>query len=214
MGVREDSPENIFQDPNDFYTEEEANRYNQNNNMKKIQQELTKISLELSKPISDKKSINILDVGCGTGFSLELLKELGYLNIKGIDPSKEMISLAKVKKLDVKIGGFEDLSKINEKFDLIISISAFQWILSKKKEIEVKNIVKKVGKNLEKLLLKKGVCIIQFYPSCIQGLLEKEVLKVIESSFKRVGFLVDIFIYKEESVKKRKIFFILRKFNF
>ena len=41
------------------------------------------------------------DYGCGTGSGLELLKELGYEKIKGIDLSDKMINIAKQKYDDV-----------------------------------------------------------------------------------------------------------------
>ncbi|NQY61399.1 class I SAM-dependent methyltransferase [Cognatishimia sp.] len=39
----------------------------------------------------------ILDVGCGTGLSGEALAKVGYTNIDGIDPSAEMLAIAKRK---------------------------------------------------------------------------------------------------------------------
>jgi predicted TPR repeat methyltransferase len=39
----------------------------------------------------------ILDVGCGTGLSGEALTKVGYTNIDGIDPSAEMLAVAKRK---------------------------------------------------------------------------------------------------------------------
>lgn len=210
--LKDNKPEILFKDPNDFYTVKEANRYDQNTGMKKMQLELTQIALDLAKPISENKDINILDIGCGTGFSLEYLKGLGYFSIKGIDPSKEMINIAKIKKLNVKIGGFENLDKITEKFDFIISISSFQWSITNKKDIEIKNIVKKIGKKIFKILKKNGVCVIQFYPDCVikSDFKEGDLIDIIISSFKRCDFLVDFYIYKEESLKKRKLFLILK----
>jgi SAM-dependent methyltransferase len=198
------TPEQEHQDPNDFYTEEEANRYNQSSGMRKTQELLTKIALSLSKPISEVKRVDILDIGCGTGFSLEYLKEKGYSSLKGIDVSKEMIKLSKLKKLDVKLGGFQDLNKIYEKYDLIISISALQWLLSNKQEIEIKNIIKKIGKEIKRLLKKPGFCVIQFYPE------KEKIIETVLSSFKRCDLKASLYIYNSESLKKRKFFLILK----
>ena len=51
------------------------------------------------KILSNTKLINgfAYDFGCGTGSGLELIKALGYKNIKGIDLSNDMIKLAKSK---------------------------------------------------------------------------------------------------------------------
>lgn len=204
MSIKSLVPENEFSDPNDFYTEEESLRYENSTGMKKTQIELTKIALFLSSPLSENKKISILDIGCGTGFSLEFLKEQGYLNIKGIDPSIEMIKISKVKKLNVKLGGFQDLNKISEKYDLIISISSLQWVLSNKQDMEIKNIIKKIAKNLQTILKKEGFCIFQFYPS-----FEKQV-EILQNVFNRFFKDSQIYIHNSDSLKKRKFFLILK----
>lgn len=203
MGLKIEVPEKTFSDPNDFYTEDESNRYNQSTGMRKAQEELTLISLDLSN-FSKNKQISILDIGCGTGFSMSFLKSLGFLNVKGIDPSREMIKIAKSKKLEVKLGGFSDLSKIKEKYDFILSISALQWITSNKKEIEIKNIIKSISKNLLKILKKEGVFVIQFYPE------SEKIYDIVFSSFKRFFPSSQMFIYKSDSLKKRKFFLVLK----
>jgi len=203
MSINTEVPEKIFQDPNDFYTEEESNRYNQSSGMKKTQEDLTNIALDLSN-FSKNKEISILDIGCGTGFSLDFLKENGFLSLKGIDPSKEMINIAKSKKHDVKLGGFQELSKIHEKYDLILSISALQWIISNKQEREIKNIIKKTAKEIKRLLKTNGVSVIQFYPE------SEDVYQTVFSSFKRVFPYSEMFIYNSDSLKKRKFFMVLK----
>ncbi len=204
MSLNTEVPEKVYTNPNDFYTEEEANRYNQSTGMRKTQEEMTKIALDLSSPLSNHLTIDILDVGCGTGFSLDFLKENGFLSLKGIDPSKEMIKIAKSKKLDVKLGGFQDLSKIYEKYDLILSISALQWVVSNKSEMEIKNIIKKIAKEIKRLLKPNGLSIIQFYPD------SEEVYQTIFSSFKRELSSSQMFIYNSDSLKKRKFFLVLK----
>lgn len=204
MSFKLEVPEKKFQDPNDFYTEDEANRYNQSTGMKKTQEELTKIALSLASSILNNPSISIFDIGCGTGFSLEYLKTKGYLSLKGIDPSREMIKIAKSKKLDVKIGGFQDLSKIYEKYDLILSISALQWVISNKSEIEIKNIIKKIAKDLKKILKEDGISIFQFYPD------SEFVFQTVFNAFKRLFINTEMFIYNSDSLKKRKFFLIIK----
>ena len=204
MSLNTEVPEKVYTDPNDFYLPEEANRYNQSSGMRKTQEEMTKIALDLSSPLSNHLTIDILDVGCGTGFSLDFLKENGFLSLKGIDPSKEMIKIAKSKKLDVKLGGFQDLSKIYEKYDLILSISALQWVVSNKSEMEIKNIIKKIAKEIKRLLKPNGISIIQFYPD------SEEVYQTIFSSFKRELSSSEMFIYNSDSLKKRKFFLVLK----
>jgi SAM-dependent methyltransferase len=199
------TPEQEYQNPNDFYTQLEAKRYDSSSGMKKTQILLTNIALELSLPLSENKKINILDIGCGTGFSMEYLLSLGYKNIKGIDPSVEMIKIASKKKLDVSVLGFENLNKIKQNYDLIISISAFHWSIANKENLELKNYVKKIGKEIYRILYDKGICIIQFYP------VNKKIYEDVVSSFNRLGFMIKEYIYNEDSVKKKKYFVILKK---
>jgi len=204
MSLKEEVPEKLFQDPNDFYTEDEANRYNQSTGMQKTQEGLTDIAISLIPGSFKDSTISVLDIGCGTGFSLQYLKERGYFYLKGIDPSKEMIKIAKAKKLDVKVASFKDLSKIHEKYDLILSISALQWIISNKSEIEIKNIIKKTSKDLKAILKEKGVCVIQFYPD------SETIYQTVFNSFKRTFQNSEMFIYNSDSLKKRKFFLVLK----
>ena len=66
----------------------------------------------------------ILDVGCGTGLSGEALAKVGYTNIDGIDPSAEMLAIAKRKgvyktaihmqgeEMDIEPGSYEVIACI------------------------------------------------------------------------------------------------------
>ena len=199
-------PEQEFENPNDFYTKEESERYENSSGMKNTQILLTKIALELSGFEKEQfSSLKVLDIGCGTGFSLEYLKSIGFKNLKGIDPSKEMIKISKSKGFNVQLLGFEDLKKLNGNFDLIISISALQWVTSNKQGLELKNIIKKIGKQINLLLDKNGVFVVQFYES------SEESLENIISAFERCSLTVGKYYYNEKSIKKRKLFLKLTK---
>jgi SAM-dependent methyltransferase len=205
-----DAPENNYEDPNDFYTLEESKRYDNNSGMKKTQTILTNDCLEIyySKRKNSKKT-EILDVGCGTGFSIEYLKNLGYYNVVGIEPSQEMLKYCKEKKFFAYLGGFEDLLKIkeieNKTFDLILSISALQWVIANKQEMEIKNIIKKIGKALLLKLKEKGIVVIQFYPR------SENIFEIVKNSFSRAGFKVSEYIKNLGNSKKQKYFIILEK---
>lgn len=204
----ESTPEQSYENPNDFYTLEETKRYETNSGMKKTQTELTNIILELyfEETNNQSKDISILDIGCGTGFSLEFLRNLKYQNLLGIDPAREMLKICKNKKFECYLGDFEKLPKeITEKnYDLIISVSALHWILTNKQEMEIKNTIKKVGKSLKEILKEKGIIIIQYYPP------GKEIPEIVSSSFQRVGFVVREYLYNEGNPKKQKYFLILK----
>jgi SAM-dependent methyltransferase len=202
-----ESPEKEYSDPNIFYTKQEANRYNNNKGMKRSQRLLTKIALDVSKVNINKKT-KVLDIGCGTGFSLEYFLEIGanLKNILGIDVSKEMLKIAKSKKFNVYEIGFLNLEKLlPKKFDVIISISALQWMLTNKQEMEIKNQLKKIAKNINVLLKENGVFVMQFYPPT------KEIIDVVISCFQKQKFIVEEYQYNKESSKKRKYFLVFTK---
>jgi len=94
---------------------------------------------------------------------------------------------------------------LNGNFDLIISISALQWVTSNKQGLELKNIIKKIGKQINLLLDKNGVFVVQFYES------SEESLENIISAFERCSLTVGKYYYNEKSIKKRKLFLKLTK---
>jgi SAM-dependent methyltransferase len=204
--MSEEKPEVIFEDPNDFYTLEETNRYETNSGMKKTQTELTNIILQLYFQERKEVDISILDVGCGTGFSLEFLKQNNFNKLIGIDPAKEMQTICKKKGFESYLGGFLEIPREikDKRFDLIISVSALQWILTNKQEMEIKNIVKKIGSNFKSLLKENGIVILQYYPPT------KDLHDTLISSFQRAGFNTSSYIYNEGNLKKQKYFLILK----
>ena len=75
-----------------------------------------------------KRKCPILDVGCGMGSVGEYLKQDGFLNISGIDCSKNLIKIAEEKKiyqkLDKIVMGESDVVPQEEgKYDFVISAS-------------------------------------------------------------------------------------------
>ena len=203
-----ETPEKEFENPNDFYTKIEAKRYDSNSGMKKTQTELTNIILNLfhEETKNHSKDISVLDIGCGTGFSLEFLKANGYKNLEGIEPAKEMLLLSKQKGFNVYLGGFENIPNEikNKKYDLIISISALQWILTNKQDMEIKNKIKVLGKDLKSLLKEKGLILIQYYPPT------PNASKTLISSFERSGLSTEEYLYNKGNPKKEKHILILK----
>ena len=74
--------------------------------------------LQLKKILTNKlrlkKTIKILDAGCGTGYVAEVLSKLNYKNITGIDFSEEMLTIARSKKIYKKLM----CQSLNEKIEL------------------------------------------------------------------------------------------------
>ncbi len=84
---------------------------------------------------------DVLDVGCGTGIAAEY-----FSNYKGLDPSKELIKIARSKRnADVQVNNAENF-RFEKKFSLIICITVAHHFENKTKALtNLKNHLKKEG---------------------------------------------------------------------
>lgn len=85
--------------------------------------------LEMVPSIKDKK---VLDLGCGFGEHCVLYKNKGAKSVLGIDISSKMLDIARQNNnllgIEYKLLAIENINKIDEKFDIIISSLAFHYI--------------------------------------------------------------------------------------
>ena len=81
-----------------FYNEEEAAKYTVNTRMINIQTQLAQRALEILA-IPKKKKKLILDIGCGSGISGNVLGSKGHMWI-GMDISKAMLNVASVREIE------------------------------------------------------------------------------------------------------------------
>ena len=86
-------------------------------------EQLNKLNIILDR--IDTVEQPILDVGCGTGFSLDILHKTFNQPVTGLDPSKELIKQYKGKQ-HIVLGRAEKLPFPNDHFGLILSITAAQ----------------------------------------------------------------------------------------
>jgi len=93
------------------------------------EEQLKKLKI-IKENIKINSKTTLLDIGCGTGISTESFK----CKAKGIDPSKEMISIAKNKNL---IHGYaEKLPFKNKSFDVIVSVTAIHNFKDQEKALD------------------------------------------------------------------------------
>lgn len=75
-----------------FYNEKEARKYNSSSRMIGIQREITERAIELLR-LDDSRPAMVLDIGCGSGLSGQVLEEKGHVWV-GCDVSRDMLVVA------------------------------------------------------------------------------------------------------------------------
>ena len=119
--------QNIYDDEKFFKQYEEMRNEEKNKNAN----DLIEIP-NFRKLMPNVEGKSILDLGCGYGENDRFYKELGAKYVLGTDISERMIETAnetnKIDGVEYKVIAMEDISTINQKFDIIISSLAFHYI--------------------------------------------------------------------------------------
>ncbi|MFB6089049.1 MAG: class I SAM-dependent methyltransferase [Candidatus Aenigmatarchaeota archaeon] len=187
--------------PKEYWDKQNAEEYSKSSAIEKTQKKMAKRCIQLL----DGKKGKTLDIGCGSGFSLDILNKKDYNSI-GMDISEAMLEIAHNRRHGRLIkGNFKNIPFKDSSFDVVISISTLQWI----KATNLNEIRKEYGKaasEIFRVLKREGKAAIQFYPET-----EGEY-KEASNMFKRTGFEGKIVIDKEKSPKKAdKKYLILEK---
>ncbi|MCO5567606.1 hypothetical protein L7F22_021300 [Adiantum nelumboides] len=126
-------PEHIAP-PEIFYGDDEARKYSANSRVQHIQATMTERALELLNLPAWKQESGalLLDIGCGSGLSGEVVSEMGHQWV-GYDIAPSMLEVA----LEREVDGDLLLADAGHgcpfragSFDGAISISALQWLLN------------------------------------------------------------------------------------
>lgn len=183
--------------PEICFTKVAAANYEKNKRMKFIQKEMTQRALEFLEMTEGL----ILDVGCGTGFSMQEIQD-SDLKTKGIDISQPMLDIARKKGFKVKQADFRKIPYKDNSFDAIISISALQWVHGKSYD-EIVDYYTDTASEFKRVLKKKGKAVIQFYPKTEK---EFELMIKIFRKFFKITIAEDF----PDIPKKRKRYIILK----
>lgn len=90
------------------------------------EEQLRKIEIILSRLLKETLVEGaLLDVGCGTGFSLDMLAQATGKKVQGVEPSKGMLEQYKGKE-NITQAGAEELPYPDQHFCAVVSITAIQ----------------------------------------------------------------------------------------
>lgn len=109
-----------------------------------------KLFIKVISKLNVDRNAKFLDIGVSTGSNLDLLRELGYKNIQGIDISKKAINICKIKGFKkVKLDNICNCSFKDNSFDFIFATDVLEHVNNDLVALqEIKRILKPNGKVL------------------------------------------------------------------
>lgn len=206
----------------EFYTESHWMARNQIKTSSRILELLedTRIGGEFNK---EYDNMTILDLGCGSGYSNIIFRDLGF-RVIGVDYSWDMLkkninlkNYVKRSEQQEKENSKDHLGKLNpilingtienlpfrpDSIEIIISISAFNFILDNIISVhEKKELLSHISKHLSQLLKESGRVAIEFYPN------KKDIDLYLEAFTKNFtgGLIID-----NPGLRKEQKFLILK----
>ncbi|MFW9824766.1 MAG: class I SAM-dependent methyltransferase [Candidatus Thorarchaeota archaeon] len=203
------------------YINDKASEYDNSRWMERNQKRTTALCIQYlfdeklnnNKPVGNQigDPILFLDLGCGTGFSSEILTNNGFY-VVGVDVLPDMIYKArekskKLKNLMLILADINSLPIRENTVDHIISISSYNFIIHGiENHGEQVKLLNDTAKNLAKILKRKGRIIIEFYPK------DEQELTKFNNSFIRNGF-EGFMIKSNPNQKSGQTFLLLNKVN-
>lgn len=175
-------PEDLLP-PDLYYNDTESAKYTTSSRIRSIQASMTNRALDL---LNLSESSFVLDLGCGSGLSGEILSQHGHTWI-GMDISPSMLDIALQRQQQPSNGHAEEDSDEDEAeggdgdlfladmgqglpfrpgtFDAAISISALQWLCNAEtSNISAEGRLKRFFDTLYVALKRGGKAVCQFYP--------------------------------------------------
>ena len=97
-------------------------------NFEKYKEFLNKVVRYDFESFAIPKSAEVLDVGCGFGDRIRLLRQLGYQNLRGIDHDKDTVYVACASEPTITLGSIESTRLPDQSVDAIIVENVFHHI--------------------------------------------------------------------------------------
>ncbi|KAJ2808045.1 18S rRNA (guanine1575-N7)-methyltransferase [Coemansia guatemalensis] len=197
-------PEHIAP-PELFYGETEAKKYTRNTRIAAIQAEMTMRAVELLC-LDERQPHYLLDIGCGSGLSGEILDEDGHI-WAGMDIAPSMLDIA----IEKDVEGDLLMQDIGQgmgfrpgTFDGAISISVLQWLCNADKtENRPRYRLQRFFSTLFMALQRGARAVFQFYPEN-----DAQVEMIMGVSMK-CGFTGGLVVDYPNSKKARKFYLCL-----
>jgi 18S rRNA (guanine1575-N7)-methyltransferase len=198
----------VYSPPDLHYNDSEAKKYTTSSRIQNIQASMTHRALEL---LDLKSPSLILDIGCGSGLSGEILtsvesSEGGPHIWVGMDISASMLDVA----LQRDVEGDLMLADIGQgvpfragSFDAAISISAIQWLCNaESSEVSPAGRLSRFFNGLYASLKRGGRAVCQFYPK------NEQQRTMISGAAIKAGFGAGI-LEDDPGTKNSKIYLVL-----
>ncbi|KAG4107587.1 S-adenosyl-L-methionine-dependent methyltransferase [Neocallimastix lanati (nom. inval.)] len=187
------------------YNDSEAKKYTVNTRIQAIQADMSYRALELLN-LPEDKCCYLLDIGCGSGLSSEVLEDEGHVWV-GVDISPSMLEVAKER----DIQGDMFLQDIGDgfgfrpgTFDGAISISVIQWLCNAdKKYHNPKKRLTRFFSTLYSALARGARAVFQFYPE------NPDQVELIVGSAMKCGFTGGLVVDYPNSSKAKKFYLCL-----
>jgi 18S rRNA (guanine1575-N7)-methyltransferase len=156
--------------------------------------------------LPDDRSLMVLDLGCGSGISGEVLSDNGHFWV-GVDISPPMLDVAVKNKPEGDLMLWDmgqGLSFRVGVFDAAISISAIQWLCNadKKSHVPQKRLLDFFS-GLYRALKKGARAVFQFYPE------NGQQMELITNAAMRAGFGGGMVVDYPNSTRAKKYFLVL-----
>ncbi|CAD7954531.1 unnamed protein product [Amoebophrya sp. A25] len=200
--------------PEVFYDALEAGKYGGNSRMIKIQTHMTERALELAR-VEPNSGKCILDIGCGSGISGEVLSEHGHYWV-GLDISQHMllVALERESEGDLMLSDMGQGFKFRPgSFDAAVSISAIQWLCNEDRKVETGpggvcvgrpfNRCVRFFQSLFNCLARGARAVLQFYPD------GADQIEMLTSAAMKAGFTGGVVIDYPHSTKAKKHYLVL-----